>query len=181
MTEPCIVAVDPGLTGAVAFFFPSAPERVSVEDMPVVAGEVDAAALARRIRQMGPTLAVVERVAARPTDSRVGAFNFGGSYMAARVVIGLCEVPMHLVTPQTWKKHHRLLGTDKEASRALALRLFPASADRFARKKDDGRAEAALIARYAADKLLSLPMAATRSGCAGDGEGAAAPSPELTT
>lgn len=27
---------------------------------------------------------------------------------------------------------------------------------------------------------LSLPMAASRSGCAGDGEGAAAPSPELT-
>jgi hypothetical protein len=56
---PCILGIDPGLSGACAFFFPSAPDRVAAEDMPVVAGEVDAATLAARILQMGPAFAVV--------------------------------------------------------------------------------------------------------------------------
>ncbi|WP_279606144.1 hypothetical protein [Methylobacterium sp. J-048] len=30
--EICIVAIDPGLTGAVAFYFPAYPERVSVDE-----------------------------------------------------------------------------------------------------------------------------------------------------
>ena len=34
----------------------------------------------------------------------------------------------------------------KDASRAEAIRRWPAQAELFARKKDDGRAEAALIA-----------------------------------
>ena len=153
--EPCIVAVDPGLSGAVAFYFPACPERVAVDDMPVAAGEVDVAALARRIAQMGPSMAVVERVASRPTDSRPAAFAFGGAYYAARAVLALALVPTHLVTPQTWKRHHKLSGIEdpKEAARGLALRLFPASAESFARKGDHNRAEAALIARFAAEVL----------------------------
>ena len=66
MTAPSIFGVDPGLSGACAFFFPSAPDRTAVEDMPVVAGEVDCATLAARILQMAPASAVVERVASMP-------------------------------------------------------------------------------------------------------------------
>jgi hypothetical protein len=40
--------------------------------------------------------------------------------------------------------------TWREASRALALRTFAATSQRFARKKDHGRAEAALLALYGA-------------------------------
>jgi crossover junction endodeoxyribonuclease RuvC len=56
------------------------------------------------------------------------------------------------VSPAVWKKHFKL-PADKEASRALALPLFPATAEHFARKKDHGRAEAALIARYGSEVL----------------------------
>jgi hypothetical protein len=42
---PCILGIDPGISGAIAFFFPVAPDRVAAEDMPVVAGEVDCATL----------------------------------------------------------------------------------------------------------------------------------------
>lgn len=158
----CICAIDPGLTGAIAFYFPDAPNRVAVEDMPAVAGEVDPHALARLIRQYGPTRAVIERVNAMPSAGKgaqrrpMGAqsmFNFGAACAVARTVVALCDVPFDMVVPGDWKRHHKLAGAEdpKEAGRLLALRRFPASAERFARKKDHGRADAALLALYAVE------------------------------
>ncbi len=146
----CILAIDPGLSGAIAFYFPEAPGRVSVDDMPIVNDEVEVATLARRIRQLAPTCAIVERVGPMPRDGAVQAFKFGGAYRAARAVVTLLEIPVHLVTPAVWKRHFRLPGgpDGKEVARALALQRFPASAEHFARKKDHGRAEAALLALY---------------------------------
>ena len=149
--EPCIMAIDPGLTGAIAFLYPAAPERVAVEDMPVCDGEVDVAALLRSIRKMGPTLAIVELVGPMPTDGAVPAFRFGAAYAAAKAAVTACEVPMGLVTPGKWKAAFRLNGKKDggaEQARALSLQSFPACAETFARKKDHNRAEAALIALY---------------------------------
>jgi hypothetical protein len=56
-------------------------------------------------------------------------------------------VPTNEVPPATWKKHFGL-STDKDASRAYASSVFPDQSNLWARKKDDGRAEAALIAYY---------------------------------
>jgi crossover junction endodeoxyribonuclease RuvC len=153
MTAFCIMAIDPGISGAVAFYFPSEPSLITVEDMPVAAGEVDATTLAQRIQQMKPDVAFVEHVSSMPGQGVASTFKFGASFGMALGVIAALQIPMHLVRPQRWKKHLGL-SSDKERSRALALRLWPSS-DAFARKKDDGRAEAALIARYAAD-LLNL-------------------------
>lgn len=155
----CIMAVDPGLSGAIAFYFPSHPERVSVEDMPVAGGDIDCVTLAGRIRQLAPDIAIVEAVHSMPRQGVSSTFKFGAGYGMVRGVIAALDVPTHLVTPAAWKKHFRL-GSDKEQARALALRLFPSVGERFARKKDDGRAEAALIARYGADKLIPTRVAA---------------------
>ena len=51
------------------------------------------------------------------------------------------------VAPQVWKKALRL-NQGKDAARALAARMWTAKAGLFARVKDDGRSEAALIAEY---------------------------------
>ena len=51
-----------------------------------------------------------------------------------------------IVEPTAWKKFHQLRGGDKESARQRALQLFPAAHALLARKKDHGRAEAALIA-----------------------------------
>ena len=67
-----------------------------------------------------------------------------------RGVIAASGVPLHLVSPAKWKRHFGL-DADKEKARALALRLWPTRADLFGRKKDHGRAEAALLARYFAE------------------------------
>lgn len=155
MTGLCVAAIDPGLTGALAFWFPSHPERVAVEDMPLADGEVNVAELDRSLRAFAPAFVVVELVGPMPTDGSVQAFKFGAAYSAAKTTCRLAHVPMHLVTPQTWKKHFRLKGgkEGKEAARNRALSLFPASAESFARKSDHNRAEAALLARFAADTI----------------------------
>lgn len=148
-----ILAVDPGLSGAIAFYAPDAPDLVTAEDVPVVAGEIDAVTLAARIRQMAPTMAIIELVGARPGQGVTSMFKFGRAFGTVIGVIGTLQLPIHYVSPQRWKKHFRL-SAEKEDARREAIRLFPASAAQFLRKKDHGRAEAALLARFGADTLL---------------------------
>lgn len=150
----CVVGIDPGLSGALAFYFPSVPDRVAAEDMPTAAKMVDLATLAARIQQMRPDLAVVEQVASRPGQGVASTFKFGAAYGAILGVLGALQIRTALVTPTTWKRHFGL-DSDKEKSRALALRTFAKSPGHFARKKDDGRAEAALLALYGAS--LNIP------------------------
>jgi crossover junction endodeoxyribonuclease RuvC len=154
MSDPCILGIDPGLSGALAFFFPVAPDRVAAEDMPVVDGGIDCATLAARIRQMSPDLAIVERVGSMPGQGVSSTFKFGASYGCLLGVLGALQIRTILVAPATWKKHFRL-DSEKEKSRALALRTFAKSPEHFSRKKDHGRAEAALLAVYGSKELLS--------------------------
>lgn len=60
------------------------------------------------------------------------------------------EIPFREVRPDKWKPAMDLT-KDKNLSRDKAAQAFPAQADLFRRVKDDGRAEAALLAIYAAD------------------------------
>ena len=143
----CIAGFDPGLSGAIAFFWPIAPDRVAAEDMPIVGGEVDCATLAARIRQMAPDVAIVERVSAMPKQGVSSTFKFGACYGALLGVLAALEIRSVLVTPGVWKRHFRL-DADKEKSRALALRTFAKTPEHFSRKHDHGRAEAALMALW---------------------------------
>ena len=150
-----IMGIDPGISGAVAFYFPMVPARISVDDVPVAGGEINGYELARLIKIHRPTLAVVEKVGAMPGNGGVSMFNFGRAYGDVRGVISALDVPMHFVTPQKWKKHFGLT-SDKEQSRLRAIRTFPAVADSFKLKKHDGRAEAALLALYGAEVLMMV-------------------------
>jgi crossover junction endodeoxyribonuclease RuvC len=152
MSPVCIVGVDPGRTGAVAFYSPDAPHLVTVDDVPVVGSEIDIPRLKRRLQQMRPTLAVIERVGSMPGQGVASTFKFGFAAGCIRGVVAGLDIPIELVSPTVWKRHFKL-SADKEQSRALAVRYWP-SCDGFGRKKDHGRAEAALIARYGAEVLL---------------------------
>lgn len=148
----CVLGVDPGLSGAISFYFPATPETITAEDVPVAGGEIDIATLAARLRQMRPDVAIVEQVASMPKQGVSSTFKFGTAYGMVRGLITGLGIPMHLVPPRRWKTHFHL-DSDKDKSRALALRYWPTSTA-FARKKDDGRAEAALIARFGVEVLL---------------------------
>jgi crossover junction endodeoxyribonuclease RuvC len=66
-------------------------------------------------------------------------------------VLAALQVPYQLVTPNEWKRSFRL-GPSKAEARIAAARLFPGSARYFARVRDEGRAEAALIALFGAQQ-----------------------------
>jgi hypothetical protein len=159
MSDVCIIGVDPGLSGAIAFYFPSQPMRVAVHDMPLADGEVCAPLLAEMIVDYQPSLAVIERVGAMPGQGVVSMFNFGRAVGDVRGVIGALAIPAHYVTPQKWKKHYQL-PADKEICRKRALQLFPSCAKSFEYKKHHGRAEAALIAKYGAEMVYNWGKAA---------------------
>jgi hypothetical protein len=147
-----VIGVDPGVSGAIAFWFSPAPDRIAVYDTPIAGGEVNTPGVASLIRDLcgdpvDDTIAYIERVHSMPGNSGRSMFNFGTAYGDVRGVIGALRIPTHFVTPQMWKKQFRL-SADKEESRALAIRMFPSCADSFKLKKHDGRAEAALIALY---------------------------------
>jgi crossover junction endodeoxyribonuclease RuvC len=150
-----ILGIDPGISGAVAFYFPMVPSRIAVDDVPVAGGEINGYELARLIRMHRPTLAVIERVNAMPGQGVSSSFNFGRSYGDVRGVVSACDVPMHFVSPQKWKKHFGL-SADKDESRLRAIRMFPNAAESFKLKKHDGRAEAALLALYGAEVLMKV-------------------------
>jgi crossover junction endodeoxyribonuclease RuvC len=82
-----------------------------------------------------------------PAQGVTSAFNFGFAAGALQGLVAGNAIPMHLVAPLTWKRHYKL-SADKDASRRRASQLFPAHSHLWARAKDDGRAEAVLLAYY---------------------------------
>ena len=152
----CIAAFDPGsTTGAFAILYPDHPSGIyplSVLDIPSADGQVDAPSLTRLLKTYGPTHAVIERVSSMPKQGVASTFKFGVAYGIIQGVVGALNIPVQFVTPTKWKKHFGL-SADKEESRARALQLWPSRSELFARKKDHGRAEAALLALYFAETL----------------------------
>jgi len=150
-----ILGVDPGLGGALAFLPEQDQTKLAVFDMPLADGAVCAPLLRDMIAPYAPEIAIIERVASRPGQGVSSSFNFGVSFGLLRGVLGARGVRVELVPPTRWKRHYRL-SSDKEEARAAAIRIFPQRAELFARKKDDGRAEAALIALWGLDNLSGL-------------------------
>jgi crossover junction endodeoxyribonuclease RuvC len=109
------------------------------------------------VEAFAPDVAWVERVSAMPKQGVASSFNFGSSYGIVLGVLGAVKVPYHLVPASTWKKHFSL-GADKRAARTAATRLFPRQSALFVRAKDDGRAEAALIARFGQECCCALHL-----------------------
>ena len=152
-----IIGIDPGITGAIVALYDDG-EIAAVFDMPVVKKpngrrEVDAANLAQKIEAMAalaPELvtAVVEQVGAMPRQGVASVFSFGDSFGVIRGVLGALGIPVRRVTPNKWKKAAGLVGQDKDRARTLAIEKWPKQAARFERKKDVGRADAALIAFF---------------------------------
>jgi Holliday junction resolvasome RuvABC endonuclease subunit len=141
-----VLGVDPGVSGAYALLGSNGLAAI-VDDLPVVNRQVDAAEWRRVIERLKPDMAVVEIVHSMPGQGVASTFKFG---MAAGLIRGVllgAGVPIFDATPTVWKKHFKLVGSDGEKSRALAIQRFPTS-PALARKKDHNRAEALLIALW---------------------------------
>ena len=162
-----ILGIDPGIRGGLAIVAvnsSSAARLVDAIDIPVVGvgakERIDVLALRDWVLTHRPEHAVIERAQAMPKQGSSSGFKYGRAVGSIEATVTGCEIPLTIIEPTAWKKFHQLRGGDKEASRQRALQLFPSAHALFARKKDHGRAEAALIATSSCKHLHEIPAAA---------------------
>ena len=130
-----------------------AGDQLHIEDMPVVLAkrggttkrEIAAYILAAIVRKFRPDHAYIELVGARPGQGVTSMFAFGKSTGLVIGVIAALEISMTFLRPTEWRKSTRTR-QGKDGARLRAQQLFPAHAHLYSRKKDDGRADATLIA-----------------------------------
>ena len=155
-----ICGIDPGaVSGGCAIVMindGAAPQLVDAIDLPTIGVKakqrIDVLALRDWVLQHKPDRAVIERGQAHPHQGASSGFKYGRGCGALEATIQLLEIPMRIVEPSMFKRHFKLRGGDKEASRQHALMLFPAAHALLARRKDHGRAEAALVALFGAQQ-----------------------------
>lgn len=152
-TFPRILGVDPGLRGAITIMDGAG---LTIIDVPVhslarggkIKSEMDVYEFARWIdAQARIDHAFIEKVASMPGQGVSSVFSFGKTFGQLIGVIAANFIPMTLVPPQTWKKSLKVPAA-KDGARARASELMPAFAGFWNRVKDDGRAEATLLAYY---------------------------------
>jgi len=165
MTPPThILSIDPGLQGAFALLEVSTRKILLIQDMPVDQGQVSPEGVAEIVEMakfmvgpQGRLVGAVENVNARPGQAH--ALAFGLSTGIIHGCLGSAQVPFVLIAPSQWKPAMGLqrltdetqAGT-KTRARVLAAKLWPEHAGDFKRVMDADRAEAALIARFAANR-----------------------------
>jgi crossover junction endodeoxyribonuclease RuvC len=149
--KPIILGIDPGVSGALALLVNG---EVHVIDMPVVEVRgkrlIDATAVRRAIMegfQYLPNMIVLEHVQGVQGSGATSAFSFGRGFGIVEGVVAGLGLPLTLVRPTIWTK---ALGVsrDKGQHRLTASRLWPRQSQLFARVKDDGRADASLLAHW---------------------------------
>ena len=148
-----ICGIDPGLSGGIAFFNCFKLDVYEMPVIPIVVGKFK-----RRIinlpelhaiisSQKKLDLCVIEKQAPLPNQGVTSTFKTGLGY-GILLGIGTCFFNQILeVRPQTWKKDLGI-SANKDEARAKASELFPRYSHLWQRKKDDGLAEAALIAYW---------------------------------
>jgi crossover junction endodeoxyribonuclease RuvC len=148
------IGIDPGLSGAIAII---STESLKIFDMPTMTVErngkakrqVSASELAEMLYLYSGRDCHVycERVSAMAGQGVTSVFSFGRSFGMIEGILAAFKMPVTFVPPATWVKAIGR-GQGKDASRARAMELFPSDQDQFKRVKDDGRADAALIAHW---------------------------------
>ncbi len=143
--------IDPGLGGAVAFVDDTGT-FAAVHDMPTLPTstgrrQLDPAALAEILRRYKPAFTLVERVGPRPGEGAASAFAFGWVFGGMLATLGTLALPHTTISPATWK---RRAGIPPRALKAISIATakaaLPDAVPYLARVKDDGRAEALLLA-----------------------------------
>ena len=160
-----ILAIDPGMYASAVVYCPGFSIECGMRwhflDVPTV-GDVsarpNAIALRDWIMQRSPDVAFIELVGPMPKQGIASTAKFMRATGILEGVVECCGVEMKRITPQRWKKHFKMkVGATKEDSRQLAMNMAPEIKPFLTRKKDHGRAEAALIAIYGSDCLAPIP------------------------
>ena len=149
-----VAGIDPGKSGALAITYPDGSvqafdvPRVKLKGKDVPAWHDWQGSWSAAFDFAGVDLVVIEDVSARPGQGVTSMFTFGRSLGFAHALAVASGAAVQFVTPAVWKGKLGLLNSSKGASREKATALYPRSAGLLGRVKDDGRAEAILIAHY---------------------------------
>lgn len=155
LPEIIVAGIDPGKTGALSILYPNGAAlifdvplmKVNGKEMP--AWSEWAATWSAALALNPPDMIVLEKVAARPNQGVSSMFKFGQTLGFVHGIAACAtKAPLREVTPNQWKGKLGLLNSDKSASREKVRTLFPKIAHAVTRVKDDGRAEATLLAFY---------------------------------
>jgi hypothetical protein len=156
-----VIAIDPGVTGALAVLESAAepgkpPSILAVHDLPSYAEKtssgktknyIDPVALHKLIKSIGKVDRIIcERLTSPPGISSVVAFSLGATSGTIASVLRLSGNNYKLVSPSVWKRAFDC-PADKELARQYATRIF-ANDEHWQRKKQHNRAEAALIGAW---------------------------------
>ncbi len=157
------IGIDPGLSGALAWLVDSGFEHAGVVDAVTAERMVGRtkrrdympAAMASQLAELCATWAphepraAMERVHSLPGQGVASTFAFGRGAGIWEGILSALQIPYETVEPARWKKAVGLaVRADKGESRLMAARLFPQLTSSLLRAKDDGRAEALLIAEF---------------------------------
>ena len=91
---------------------------------------------------------MIEQVSAMPGQGVTSMFNFGQSFGILKGICSAMQLPMFFVRPAKWKKYFNLINSQKDASRARAIEIFPYFSTQLSKKKDSNKADAILIASF---------------------------------
>ena len=153
-----IIAIDPGINGAICFF--ENGEVKDVLEMPTMAegkknkrqvnGRQIYNEISSRIENynLSNVNVVVEQVSAMPGQGVTSMFNFGQSFGVIKGICAAMQLPIFFVRPAKWKKYFNLLNSEKQASRTKAIEIFPEISHKLSKKKDINKADAILIASF---------------------------------
>lgn len=147
MSNLITIGVDPGKTGAIALLWPNG-ELCEIHDMPIM-GKIVSPQILTSFEVWDDHCygtVIIEDVHAHPGQGVSSMFSFGRSLGVIEGVFAAAGKPIAYVSPAKWKKAMGLTA-DKGSSRRKAIERWPESR-LFDRVKDDGRAEAALIALW---------------------------------
>lgn len=149
-----VAGIDPGKTGAMAIIYPDMTiqffdvPRIKLRGKDKPAWRQWQAEWSSALDFAGVDRIVIEEVAARPGQGVTSMFTFGRTLGFAHCIAVASGASVEPVTPAVWKGKLGLLNSSKGASRELCSNLYPSCAGAITRVKDDGRAEAALLAHY---------------------------------
>jgi crossover junction endodeoxyribonuclease RuvC len=161
-----ILGVDPGISGGwavvnggggllVAGVFPTKVVKKNGKN----SYAIDGLALASLFLETEATHAFVENVHSRPRQA--GQFTFGLNTGIIHGLLYASGLEINLVSPTSWKGFWNIKRSENETkaqkkteARHLVQKLYPPQAEVFQRVKDDGVAEAVLIALYGLNLLV---------------------------
>ena len=153
-----IIGIDPGISGSICFYEDG--KIVDVIEMPTMAEgkknkrQVNGSQIYNEIsKKINKALdkdvrVVIEQVSAMPGQGVTSMFNFGQSFGILKGICSAMKLPMYFIRPAKWKKYFNLIKSEKDASRARAIEIFPYFSSQLSKKKDSNKADAILIASF---------------------------------